>query len=130
MTNRFDTLPLDQVATLDGTRCYEHTQCRLIAGHEGPCADVSPAGLVHEVLPEQYVTGKEFDALNQIKEAYNAIHQAMSDADDLTSELLLAGPNRIKTLIAKRRKYLDVEYLVPDDPDEWPEDLANFGDPS
>lgn len=127
---RFDTVPIDLVATLDGTRCDEHRQCGLVKLHEGPCAVVSPAGLVHEVLPDQYLTGKEFDAMNRIKAAYNAIDEAISEAEALTDELHRSGPERIKALIAKRRSYMTVDWLIPDSPDEWPEDLANFGEPT
>lgn len=130
MTHRFDTLPLDQVATLNGTRCDEHTQCGLVTGHDGPCADVSPVGLVHEVLPALTVTGEEFDALNRIVSAYNELEDALQEAESVLDELERSGPARIKKLLARRSSYMNVDWPIPADADDWPEDLAEFGDPS
>lgn len=130
MIHRFDTLPLDQVATLNGTRCDEHTQCGLVTGHDGPCADVSPVGLVHEVLPDLTVTGGELDALNRIKSAYNELEDAIQEAESVLDELERSGPTRIKKLLARSGSYMNVDWPISADADDWPEDLAEFGDPS
>lgn len=47
---RYDTIDPLLVASTKNSRCQRHDDCTFRHRHEGPCADVGPNGLVHDVF--------------------------------------------------------------------------------
>lgn len=124
---RFDTVPLELVATLTGTRCYSHDDCDLSRDHDTNCAVVSPVGLVHEVLPDRRsIAHDEIAALRKIVSAFNEVEDAARELESLIHDIDRNGPERVKKLLGKRFRYVDIEWPIPLEEKEWQRELDEF----
>lgn len=117
---RFDTVPLEQVATLNGTRCTADEDCDLVRGHETTCAVVSPAGLVHEILePVPALSDDEQKMMERIHNAYTDLQRAEDEINFIERDLLLKGPQRVWDAIKGSSMIVQFDWPIPDEEDDW-----------
>lgn len=126
---RFDTVPLELVATLPGTRCDDHDDCDLSRDHDTNCAVVSPVGLVHKVLPSKDdVSNEELEAMRKIVTAFSELEDVYEEVEYLIHCTERSGPPRLRKLLRERFSVLSIEWPIPADEKHWRNELADFSD--
>ena len=119
--HRYDTVPLEMVATLPSTRCSLDEECGLEHGHSTPCAVVSPVGLVHSIIePTPALTGEEETIMQRLYDAHSDLQKAADEIDSIESELARNGPARVRDALTGTPLGAYVDWPIPDDTEDWP----------
>lgn len=117
---RFDTVPLEQVATLNGTRCMTQNECDLIRDHATECAVVSTNGLVHKIIPEEPpLTKEETAAMIRLMSACEDLDNAIENLEDTERILRATGPERVKRLLRNYYSTVMFDWPIPSDELDW-----------